>query len=107
VVYYVLIYDLVEDYLARRAAHREEHLRLAAESHVRGELVMGGAFAEPADKALLVFRAANYSIPESFAHNDPYVRNGIVKRWEVRPWTVVIGGADTPAGQPPAPSSAT
>lgn len=89
--YYALIYDLVEDYLTRRAAFREEHLRLAAEAHARGELVMGGAFADPADKALLVFRGADRRVAESFARNDPYVRNGLIKRWEVRPWTVVIG----------------
>lgn len=89
--YYALIYDLVDDYLARRAAFREEHLRLASEAHARGELVMGGAFADPADKALLVFRAEDRGVVESFARNDPYVRNGLIARWQVRPWTVVIG----------------
>ena len=28
---------------------------------------------------------------EDFARNDPYVVHGLVARWEVRPWTVVIG----------------
>ena len=27
----------------------------------------------------------------NFARSDPYVRNGLVTRWEVRSWTVVIG----------------
>jgi uncharacterized protein YciI len=103
--YYALIYDLVDDYLARRAAFREEHLRLAADAHARGEMVMAGAFADPADKALLVFRGDDRSIAESFARNDPYVRNGLIKRWEVRPWTVVIGGTATnaPISSPPGP----
>ena len=94
--FYVLIYDLVDDYLARRGAFREEHLRLAAEAHARGELYMGGAFAEPADRALLIFRASSPSVAESFARNDPYVLNGLVLRWEVRPWTVVIGNPEPP-----------
>ena len=93
---YALIYYLVDDYLARRGAFREEHLRLAAEAHARGELFMGGAFAEPADRALLIFRAADPSVAAAFARSDPYVRNGLIKRWEVRPWTVVIGNPDTP-----------
>ena len=59
----------------------------------RGEIVMAGAFADPPDKALLVFRAEDRSVPESFARTDPYVINGLVKRWEVRAWTVVIGNA--------------
>jgi uncharacterized protein YciI len=92
--YYTLIYELVADYLARRAEFRDEHLRLAREAHARGEVVMAGAFADPTDKALLVFRSNDRSVAESFARKDPYVLNGLVERWEVRPWTVVIGGAE-------------
>ena len=29
---------------------------------------------------------------EEFAKNDPYVVNGLVTEWNVRPWTVVFGG---------------
>jgi len=46
---------------------------------------------DPADRALLVFRVPDRSIVEDFARNDPYVTNGLVTRWEIRPWTVVIG----------------
>ncbi len=92
--YFALIYELVDDYLARRAAFRQEHLGLAAAAHERGEILLAGAFAEPADRALLIFRGADRTAAESFARKDPYVLNGFVKRWEVRPWTVVIGGAE-------------
>ena len=88
--YYALLYDLVDDYISRRTVFRQEHLSLAAAAHERGELVMGGAFADPADKALLIFRGDDRSVAESFARRDPYVLNGLVTRWEVRPWTVVI-----------------
>jgi uncharacterized protein len=98
IAYYALLYELVGDYLTRRAAFREEHLKLAAESHARGEMVMGGAFVDPADRALLIFRAENRGVAESFARNDPYVRNGLIARWEVRQWNVVIGDAGPPAG---------
>jgi len=91
VPYFALMYDLVDDYLTRRAAYREQHLKLANEAKARGEIVMGGAFADPPDKALLVFQANERSVAENFARNDPYVINGLVKRWEVRAWTVVIG----------------
>lgn len=91
--YYALIYELVDDYMARRGAFREEHLKMAADAHRRGELVLGGAFADPPDKALMVFRSENGKTVESFAQKDPYVLNGLVKRWEVRPWTVVIGNS--------------
>ncbi|HUA01301.1 MAG TPA: YciI-like protein [Candidatus Aquilonibacter sp.] len=91
--YFALIYEVVDDYLSRRGAFRDDHLRHARAAHDRHELLLGGAFADPADKALLVFRTDDPSIVESFARNDPYVINGVVKHWEVRPWTVVIGHA--------------
>ena len=90
--YFALFYDVVEDFLSCRPAFREEHLRLALEAHRRGELVLAGALSDPADKALLVFRAVDRSTVEEFARSDPYVINGLVKRWEVRSWAVVIGG---------------
>jgi uncharacterized protein YciI len=89
--YYVLVYHLVEDYMSRRALYRDAHLQLVREAHRRGELLLAGALADPADRALLVFRTRDRSIPENFARNDPYVTNGLVTKWEVRPWTVVIG----------------
>jgi uncharacterized protein YciI len=89
--YFALFYDVVSDFVSRRSVFREEHLRLAREAHCRGELILAGALTDPADKALLVFRALDRSVAEEFARNDPYVVNGLVKRWEVRSWAVVIG----------------
>jgi uncharacterized protein YciI len=90
--YFALFYDVVDDFVSRRTAYREEHLRLAREAHRRGEIVLAGALTDPADRALLVFRAVDRSVVEDFARNDPYVTNGLVTRWEIRPWSVVIGG---------------
>ena len=89
--YFALFYFVVDDFVSRRAAFREEHLRFARAAHNRGELLLAGALTDPADRALLVFRTADRSPVEAFARNDPYVMNGLVTRWEVRPWAVVIG----------------
>src|SRR5262249_24897755 len=89
--YYALFYDVVDDYVARRAAYREGDLRLARAVHRRGELLLGGALCDPPDGALLVFRTPDRSVVEQFARSDPYVTHGLVTRWEVRPWAVVIG----------------
>ena len=91
-MYWLLFYDVVDDYVARRAPLRDEHLALAREAHERGELMLAGALADPADGAVLVFRADTASTAEEFAGRDPYVRNGLVTAWRVRQWTVVIGG---------------
>src|SRR5438046_2075590 len=97
--YFALFYNVIDDFVARRASFRQEHLRLATEAHERGELLLAGALADPADRALLIFYAEDQSVAERFAQNDPYVRQGLVKTWTVRPWTVVVGNeppAETP-----------
>ena len=92
--YFALIYDMVDDFVSRRAAHRDEHPRLARESHARGELVLGGALADSPAGALLIFNSADATAAEDFARNDPYVKNGVAKQWKVRPWTVVVGNEE-------------
>jgi hypothetical protein len=95
--YYALFYRVVDDFTSRRSAYRDEHLRLAREAHGRGELLLAGALTDPADRALLVFRAADRSVVEDFARKDPYVTTGLVTHWEVRSWAVVIGNEPSEA----------
>lgn len=90
-MHYLLFYDYVEDAVEKRAPYREEHLRLAGKALERGEFVLGGAYADPVDGAVLVFRCDEPSVVETFVANDPYVKNGIVTAWRIRPWTVVVG----------------
>jgi len=89
--YYLLEYALIDDYLNRRTAFREEHLALARDAQRRGDLILAGALSEPPDRAVLVWRTNDPSVVERFAEGDPYIRNGLVTTWTVRPWTVVIG----------------
>jgi uncharacterized protein YciI len=90
--YFVLAYDVVGDFGARRAEFRPEHLRLVRDAHDRGILPLAGALGDPPDGALLVFHTPSISVAEDFAKNDPYVINGLVTRWQVRPWNVVTVG---------------
>src|SRR5215472_15956282 len=69
--YYALIYETVDDYVARRAEFREMHLRIAREARERGDLILAGAFNDPVDRALLVFRVDDKSKVEDFARKDP------------------------------------
>lgn len=90
-MHYLLIYDLSPNYLEKRGEYRIEHLSLAWEAHDRGELVLGGALQEPANKAYLLFKGESPEAAEAFAKADPYVQNGLIKKWEVRPWMTVVG----------------
>jgi uncharacterized protein YciI len=86
----LLEYALVDDYLERRAALRDDHLALARQAHERGELLLAGALPEPYDRALLIWRAER-EVVERFVEQDPYVRNGLVTGWTIRPWNVAVG----------------
>jgi uncharacterized protein len=91
------VYGFVPDPLERGPAHRSEHLRLAWEAQGRGELLLAGALAEPADGAILLFQGENDGAARAFAERDPYVRTGLVRHWSVRRWTTVVGAmAATP-----------
>ena len=91
-MYYLLFYDYVENIIERRAPYREAHLELAREWRDRGEIVMGGAYADPVDGAVLLFQAKDRAAVEEFVKADPYVANGLITAWRIRPWTVVLGG---------------
>ncbi len=94
-MHYLLIYDLSPDYLEKRAAHRDEHLDLAWKSQKCGDMILGGALQEPADQAFLLFESVSPEVAETFAKQDPYVKNGIVESWTVRPWMTVVGDKAT------------
>lgn len=95
--YFALLYETVDDFIARRGVYRDEHLRLAREAQSGGELVMAGAFADPPDGAILIFQSKDATAAQAFARNDPYVKNGLITRWKVRSWSVVIGNEESPS----------
>jgi uncharacterized protein YciI len=90
-MHYLLFYDVVPDYAERRVPFRAAHLAHAWAAADRGELVLGGALADPIDGAVLLFNCDSPAAVEAFAATDPYVINGLVTRWRVRPWTTVVG----------------
>jgi len=91
--YWVLTYDLVDDYLERREPLRPEHLALARAAHAHGDLVMAGALADPYDQAVFVWKADETEVIDRFVAHDPYVRQGLGKGFRIRKWNVVVGGA--------------
>jgi uncharacterized protein len=90
-VHYLLFYEASDDYVSKRAKFRSAHLAKAWKACQRGELVLGGALANPIDGAVLLFKGESPSVAEEFAKADPYVTGGAVKRWYVREWTTVVG----------------
>ena len=97
-MHYLLFYRFrYADHAQRREHYRADHLSHARAAVARGELLLGGALADPMDGAVLLFQGDSPDAARAFAENDPYVQGGLVESWEVRPWTTVVGaGAASP-----------
>ena len=90
-MHYLLFYEAGAEYEARRKPFRAAHLEHARAAVARGEVVLGGALANPIDGAVILFRGDSPAAAEQFAKSDPYVVNGVVTRWHIREWTTVVG----------------
>jgi uncharacterized protein YciI len=91
-MHFLLFYEKTPDFAERQpplmAAHRE-HVMSAAAS---GAMVLAGSLGNPDDgTALMLFEAASPQAAEEFAKADPYVTGGVVRRWTVRTWDLVVG----------------
>ena len=91
-MHYVLFYKYGPDYLEKREPYRAEHIALLTAAHEKGELVLAGAISEPPDGAVIIFKGDDQEIARELAVNDPYVRNGVVLEWDIRPLKVAVGG---------------
>jgi len=90
-MYYILFYDVVDDYVKLREPYREAHFNHIKPYVERGDVRLAGALSDPVDGAVLVFNVNNKKTIEEFAMNDPYVKNGLVTKWQIREWAVVLG----------------
>jgi len=90
-MHYLLFYEAADNYAERRVPFRAAHIAHARAAVARGELLLGGAFANPIDGSVLLFSGSSPAVAEQFARADPYVQNGLVTKWRVREWTTVVG----------------
>jgi uncharacterized protein YciI len=93
-MHYLLFYEKVPDHESREGPHREAHRNHVCAAIRRGDVVLAGSLADPADgSALLVFREDGQSKAVTFAREDPYVVHGIVRTWSVRGWQTISAAA--------------
>jgi len=79
--------------LDKRAPFREKHLALVKSYQDQKKMVLAGAYTEPLDGALLIFKVDSAAEVEQFTQADPYVQNSLVSKWRIREWNVVAGCA--------------
>jgi uncharacterized protein YciI len=88
-VKYVMTYRAVEDFLPLARQHAPAHVERLHEFRDRGLLLMVGTFDEPMNgDAMGVFTTREAA--EEFVAGDPFVVNGVVASWSVRPWNEVL-----------------
>jgi hypothetical protein len=86
---YVMTYRAVDDFLPLAQLHGADHGARVREFAGRGDLLMVGTFDEPMDGAAMgVFTTREAA--EEFIAGDPFVLNGVVAQWSVRPWNEVL-----------------
>jgi uncharacterized protein YciI len=88
-VKYVLLYESADDVLARAPAHFAAHKARLDDFHARGSLLMVGTFGDPqAEGSMAIF--ATREAAEEFVAGDPFVLNGVIRRWELRDWDEIL-----------------
>lgn len=86
---FVMTYRAVEDFLPLAQQHYAAHSARVEEFARRGDLLMVGTFDEPMNgEAMGVFRSREAA--EEFIAGDPFVVNGVVASWALRPWNEVL-----------------
>jgi uncharacterized protein YciI len=89
-VKYVVFYTSADDVRAKAPAHFPAHRRRLDDFHARGDLLMVGTFGDPQEQgSMAIFRTR--SSAEEFVAGDPFVRNGVVSRYEIRDWDEILG----------------
>jgi uncharacterized protein YciI len=88
-VKYVMTYRAVEDFLPLARENGPAHVARLHQFSGRGELLMVGTFDEPMNgDAMGIFTSREAA--EEFIAGDPFVLNGVVANWTVRPWNEVL-----------------
>lgn len=87
--YYILNYKARDNFGEEKKPYQVEHKLLMEEAYKNNNLILAGGLLNPADGGMLIFNSKE--IAENFAINDPYVKSGIIQKWSVRPWKIVIG----------------
>jgi uncharacterized protein YciI len=86
---HVMTYRAVDGFLPLAREHGPAHVERLREFHGRGVLLMAGPFDEPMNgDAMGIF--TNREAAEEFIAGDPFVVNGVVASWTVRPWNEVL-----------------
>ncbi len=89
---YVLLYESAGDVRSKAPMYFRAHVARWKEFQDQGTLLMIGTFANPQDEGSMAIFTTREAA-EAFARSDPFVLNGVVRRWSIREWNEAIAGS--------------
>lgn len=92
-MYYLLLYNFVENFENLRKPFRKEHLNLVDYFFQSNFIIGAGAIGFDLDSGLIIFKVTDEAKIYEFIESDPYYKNGLVLKSEVKPWHVVKIGS--------------
>jgi uncharacterized protein len=84
----VVFYEVAADGMAKAQANYPAHRQRIDAFAQRGQLLMVGPYANPAEGALAVFRTR--ADAEAFVQDDPFVVNGVVGQVRMKDWNEIL-----------------
>ncbi|CAM9177063.1 unnamed protein product [Laminaria digitata] len=84
-----VMYTYVDGMTERRSPYRSDHLALLKVMTEEGTCLLGGAFADPCDGAVLLFSDSNQA--QTFVEKDPYNIAGLIASYQIRDYMGVVG----------------
>ena len=91
VKFFLLEYEYVDGMLDKRGPVRPRHFDYIRSFVEQGTLIAGGALVPKVDRGVIVLRTTTFEKVKEFAEGDPYVKEGLVRRWKASEWMVVAG----------------
>ena len=89
---FAAIIEYIQD-KAKIAEIRPAHRQYLTALKERGQLVVCGPFTDDWG-GLIVYEAASKEEAEAFLKGDPFAKNGVFVRWQLRPWNAVMANRE-------------
>lgn len=80
----VVFYHSAPDVMHTAPLHYPAHKAWVDEFVARGDLLAVGTWADPREGSMAIFRTR--TVAEAFVEHDPFVRNRVVARYEIKDW---------------------
>jgi uncharacterized protein YciI len=84
-------YSSLDQVRAEAPDHLAAHVARSKQWHNEGELLMAGAFLDRPEEPVSTMAVLNSrEAAEEYVAGDPFVANGMVGDWQIRPWANML-----------------